>query len=52
MLSALTLLDHMYVDVSLVILEMDQTAQVNLVSSLQYLDWLQRRTIQLQLLFP
>ena len=46
MLSALTLLDHMYVNVSLVILVLDQTAQVNLVSSLQYLDRLQRRTIQ------
>ena len=38
MLSAITPLDHMYVNVSLDILEMDKTAQVNLISSLQYLD--------------
>ena len=33
-----TPLDHMYVNVMLDILEMDKTAQVNLVSSLQYLE--------------
>ena len=38
MLSAITPLDHIYVNVSLDILEMDKTAQVNLISSLQYLD--------------
>ena len=38
MLSAITPLDHMYVNVSLDILEMDKTAQVNLISSLQYLE--------------
>ena len=32
MLSAITALDHMYVNVSLDILEMDKTAQVNLIS--------------------
>ena len=32
MLSAITPLDHMYVNVSLDILEMDKTAQVNLIS--------------------
>ena len=31
-----TPLDHMYVNVTLVILEMGKTAQVNLISSLQY----------------
>ena len=34
MLSAITPLDHMYVNVSLDILEMDKTAQVNLISLL------------------
>ena len=38
MLSAITPLDHIYVNVSLDILEMDETAQVNLISSLQYLE--------------
>ena len=38
MLSAITPLDHIYVNVSLDILEMDKTAQVNLISSLRYLD--------------
>ena len=38
MLSAITLLDHIYVNVSLDILEMDKNAQVNLISSLQYLE--------------
>ena len=33
-LSAITPLDHMYVNVSLDILEMDKTAQVNLISLL------------------
>ena len=36
--SAITPLDHMYVNVSLDILEMDKIAQVNLISSLQYLE--------------
>ena len=36
--SAITPLDHMYVNVSLDIPEMDKTAQVNLISSLQYLE--------------
>ena len=35
---AITPLDHMYVNVSLNILEMDKIAQVNLISSLQYLE--------------
>ena len=35
---AITPLDHMYVNVSLDILEMDKIAQVNLISSLQYLE--------------
>ena len=38
MLHAWTPLDHMYVNVMLDILEMDKTAQVNLISSLQYLE--------------
>ena len=38
MLYAWTPLDHMYVNVSLDILEMDKTAQVNLISSRQYLE--------------
>ena len=37
MLHAWTPLDRMYVNVMLDILEMDKTAQVNLISSLQYL---------------
>ena len=36
MLHAWTPLDHMYVNVMLDILEMEKTAQVNLISSLQY----------------
>ena len=36
MLDAWISLDHMYVNVMLDILEMDKTAQVNLISSLQY----------------
>ena len=36
MLHAQTPLDHMYVNVTLDILEMEKTAQVNLISSLQY----------------
>ena len=36
MLHAWTPLDHMYVNVMLDMLEMDETAQVNLISSLQY----------------
>ena len=38
MLHARTSLDHMYVNVTLDILEMDKTAQVKLISSLQYLE--------------
>ena len=38
MLLAITPLDHMYVNVSLDILGMDKTAQVNLIASLQYLE--------------
>ena len=38
MLHARTSLDHMYVNVTLDILEMDKTAQVNLISSLQYVE--------------
>ena len=38
MLHARTPLDHMYVNVTLDILEMDKTAQVNLISSLQYVE--------------
>ena len=38
MLHAWTPLDHMYVNVTLDILEMDKTAQVKLISSLQYLE--------------
>ena len=38
MLHAWTTLDHMYVNVMLAILEMDKTAQVNLICSLQYLE--------------
>ena len=38
MLSAITPLDHMYVNVSLDILEMDKTAQVNLIFLLKYLE--------------
>ena len=38
MLSAITPLDHIYVNGSLDILEMDKNAQVNLISSLQYLE--------------
>ena len=37
MLSAITPLDHMYVNVKLGVLEMDKTAQVKLISSLRYL---------------
>ena len=33
-----TPLDHMYVNVTLDILEMDKTAQANLISLQQYLD--------------
>ena len=36
MLHARTPLDYMYVNVTVDILEMDKTAQVNLISSLQY----------------
>ena len=36
MLHARTPLDHMYVNFTLDILEMEKTAQVNLISSLQY----------------
>ena len=36
MLHAWTPLDHMYVNVMLDMLEMDENAQVNLISSLQY----------------
>ena len=39
MLSAITPLDHVHVNVSLDILEMDKTAKVNLMSSLQYLEY-------------
>ena len=38
MLHARTPLDHMYVNVIVDILEMDKTAQVNLISSLQYVE--------------
>ena len=38
MLHAWTPLDHMYVNVTLDILETEQTAQVNLISSLQYVE--------------
>ena len=38
MLHARTPLDHMYVNVTVDILEMDKTAQVNLISSLQYVE--------------
>ena len=38
MLHARTPLDHMHVNVTLDILEMDKTAQVNLISSLQYVE--------------
>ena len=38
MLDAKTPLDHMYVNVTLDILEMDRTAQANLISLQQYLD--------------
>ena len=38
MLDAKTPLDHMYVNVTLDILEMDKTAQANLISLKQYLD--------------
>ena len=38
MLHARTSLDHMYVNVTLDILEMDKTAQVKLISSLQYVE--------------
>ena len=38
MLHAWTPLDHMYVNVTLDILEMEKTAQVNLISSLQYVE--------------
>ena len=38
MLNAKTPSDHMYVNVSLDILEMGKTAQVSLIYSLQYLD--------------
>ena len=39
MLSAITPLDHIHVNVSVDILEMDKTAQVNLIFSLQYLEY-------------
>ena len=38
MLLARTPLDHMYVNVTLDILEMEKTAQVNLISSQQYVE--------------
>ena len=38
MLHARTPLDHMYVNVTLDILEMDKTAQVKLISSLPYVE--------------
>ena len=38
MLLARTPLDHMYVNVTLDILEMEKSAQVNLISSLQYVE--------------
>ena len=38
MLHARTPLDHMYVNVTLDILEMEKSAQVNLISSLQYVE--------------
>ena len=38
MLDAKTPLDHMHVNVTLDILEMDKTAQANLISLQQYLD--------------
>ena len=38
MLDAKTPLDHVYVNVTLDILEMDKTAQANLISLQQYLD--------------
>ena len=38
MLHARTPLDHMYVNVTMDILEMDKTAQVKLISSLQYVE--------------